>query len=211
MRKDGAGITFVRIAKRDDISHKKSFAIYAIAIIISLIVCGLILFALTGSNPGKVYLTMLHGAFGSERKRWVTVRETMILLGVALALTPAYKMKFWNIGGEGQILVGGISTAAVMIYCGDRFPSWLLFIIMIVVSLFAGLVWGIIPALFKAKWKTNETLFTLMLNYIAIQITSFFAIFLGNSERKWKYRNYQWQNQSWMAFNFFSVRNIWKL
>ncbi len=170
-------IPLVRIAKRDDISKGKAFSIYAIAIISSLIICGLILFALTGSNPGNVYLTMFQGALGTERKIWVTVRETMILLGVALALTPAYKMKFWNIGGEGQILVGGIATAAVMIYCGDRFPSWLLFIVMIAASIVAGLVWGIVPALFKAKWKTNETLFTLMLNYIAIQITSFFTIF----------------------------------
>lgn len=170
-------IPFVRIAKRDDISKKKVFGIYAITIALALIICGIILFALTKCNPIKIYSTMFYGAFGSQRKIWITIRETMILLGVALALTPAFKMKFWNIGGEGQILVGGIATAAVMIYCGNSFPTWLLFVTMIAASMVSGLIWGIIPAICKAKWKTNETLFTLMMNYIALQLTSFFTIF----------------------------------
>jgi simple sugar transport system permease protein len=100
----------------------------------------------------------------------------MILLAVALAITPAFKMRFWNIGAEGQILVGGIATAAVMRNYGESMPTWLLFAVMILVSLLAGMVWGLIPAFFKANWNTNETLFTLMMNYIAIQLTAFFSI-----------------------------------
>jgi simple sugar transport system permease protein len=98
------------------------------------------------------------------------------MLCVAIALTPAFKMKFWNIGGEGQILMGGLATATVMIFGADKLSPPLLILTMLASSIVAGLVWGLIPALFKAKWNTNETLFTLMMNYIAIQLVMFFNI-----------------------------------
>ena len=96
-----------------------------------------------------------------------------MLLCISVALAPAFKMRFWNIGAEGQVLAGGIATAACMIYLGGKIPTPLLFLVMILASVAAGALWGFIPALFKAKWGTNETLFTLMMNYIAIQITSY--------------------------------------
>ena len=116
---------------------------------------------------------MFEGAFGSQRKIWITVRDTMSLLCIGVALAPAFKMRFWNIGAEGQVLAGGIATAACMIYLGDVLPTYALFIVMIVSSCLAGALWGVIPALFKSRWGTNETLFTLMMNYVAIQITSY--------------------------------------
>ena len=82
-------------------------------------------------------------------------------------------MKFWNIGAEGQILVGGITTAAFMIYFSDTFPAYVLFPLMVIASCVAGALWGMIPAIFKSKWNTNETLFTLMMNYVAVQLTSY--------------------------------------
>ena len=166
----------VRIAKRSDISRKKSWLIRALAILLALIVCGIFIFALTKKNPLKVYLGMVDGAIGTSRRTWNTMRDTMILLAVSLAITPAFKMRFWNIGAEGQILVGGIATAAVMRYLGETLPSAALFPAMIVCSIIAGLIWGIVPAFFKAKYNTNETLFTLMMNYIAIQLTAYFCI-----------------------------------
>lgn len=167
---------FIRIAKRSDIKRSKAWIVRIIAILLSLIVCGVFIFALTKTNPIEVYIGMIDGAIGTSRRTWNTLRDTMILLAVALAITPAFKMRFWNIGGEGQILVGGIATAAVMKYLGNALPAPLLFIVMIVCSLSAGLIWGLIPAFFKAKYNTNETLFTLMMNYIAIQLTAFFSI-----------------------------------
>lgn len=166
----------IRIVKRDGVSKKKLLLIYAIAVVTALVICGIILFCLTKSNPIALYKTMAKGAWGTRRKLWITIRETMILLGVALALTPAFKMHFWNIGGEGQILVGGIATVAVMIYLGEAVPGWVLMLTMVIASMVAGMIWSIGPAICKAKWKTNETLFTLMLNYVAIQLTSFFTI-----------------------------------
>ncbi len=166
----------VRIAKRSDISRKKSWIIRIIAIVLALIVCGVFILLITKTNPFEVYLGMIDGAIGTSRRTWNTLRDTMILLAVSLAITPAFKMRFWNIGAEGQILVGGIATAAVMRYAGDAFPPFLLFLVMIVCSIAAGLVWGIIPAYFKARYNTNETLFTLMMNYIATQLTAYFCI-----------------------------------
>lgn len=167
---------FVRIVKRDSIPLWKSIAIRIAAILLSLVVCAILIYMITHSNPVQVYRSMVDGAVGTGRRTWNTMRDTMILLATALAITPAFKMRFWNIGAEGQILVGGIATAAVMRYCGDSMPTLLLFLVMIVVSLAAGMIWGLIPAVFKARWNTNETLFTLMMNYIAIQLTSFFSI-----------------------------------
>ncbi|MGI6239316.1 MAG: ABC transporter permease, partial [Christensenellales bacterium] len=101
------------------------------------------------------------------------------LLCISIALAPAFKMRFWNIGAEGQVLVGGLATAAVMIHFGAM-PTWLLFATMAVASMVAGMIWGLIPAIFKAIWNTNETLFTLMLNYVAMQVVTYFIIFWEN-------------------------------
>ena len=167
---------FLRLSRRDDLPFLKSCGIRLIAVLLALVLCGILLFFLTKENAFSVYRTMLYGALGSSRKIWVTVRETMFLLGVAVALTPAFKMKFWNIGAEGQMLAGAIATSAVMIY-GANLPAPVLMICMIGASILAGLVWGFGPAVCKAKWNTNETLFTLMMNYIAIQFASFFSVF----------------------------------
>ena len=166
----------VRIIKRDSISFWTAFLIRLIAILLSLIVCGIFIFVVTHSNPAAVYRSLIDGAVGTARRTWNTVRDTMILLAVALAITPAFKMRFWNIGAEGQILVGGIVTAGIMRAFGESMPTFVLFLAMITASLAAGLIWGLVPAFFKAHWNTNETLFTLMMNYIAIQFCSFFGI-----------------------------------
>ena len=119
---------------------------------------------------------MIKGAFGTTRKIWILLQNIAILLCVSLAVTPAFKMRFWNIGGEGQVLIGGLATAACMICLGDKLPNWLLICTMVVASIAAGAVWALIPAIFKAKWNTNETLFTLMMNYVATQLVAFFVI-----------------------------------
>ena len=97
-------------------------------------------------------------------------------LEISLAVTPAFKMRFWNIGAEGQVLIGCLATAACMICLGGKIPNGLLIVIMIVASVAAGALWGFLPGIFKAKWNTNETLFTLMMNYIATQLAAFFII-----------------------------------
>lgn len=171
---------FAHISKRDDMTFWKAWGIRLTAVFLSLIVCAVVIFVLTKLNPIEVYKAIFSGAVGTSRRMWVTIRDALILLIVAVGLAPAFRMRFWNIGAEGQILVGGAVTAAIMIYWGDALPVWLLFPIMFAASLAAGMIWGLIPAFFKAFWNTNETLFTLMLNYVAMQIVTFCIVFWEN-------------------------------
>lgn len=97
------------IVKRDALPWYKSLGIRFVAILLALILCGIITTITTGINPLQVYQSIILGAFGSVRKTWVTFQNIAILLLIALALTPAFKMKFWNIGGEGQVLIGGLA------------------------------------------------------------------------------------------------------
>ncbi|MBQ4528944.1 MAG: ABC transporter permease [Clostridia bacterium] len=168
------------VTKRAQISWQKSWAIRIIAIASSLVICALIIVLITGLNPLTVYSAIFDGSFSSERKIWNLLRELSMLLCVSLAVTPAFKMKFWNIGAEGQGLVGALASAACMIYLGDKLPNSNLLLVMLLSSLAAGALWGFIPAYFKAKFNTNETLFTLMMNYIAIQLVAYFVLLWEN-------------------------------
>ena len=175
MNKQNQG-PLVHIVKRGALPWYCAWGIRAAAIVLALLACALVTTLLTGENPIQIYATMIKGAFGTQRKVWILLQNIAILLCISLALTPAFKMRFWNIGGEGQVLIGGLATAACMICLGDKLPNWLLICTMVVASIAAGAVWAVIPAFFKAKWNTNETLFTLMMNYVATQLVAFFVI-----------------------------------
>ena len=164
------------IAKRGTLPWYISAAIRGCAILFALIVCALVTMFMTGENPISIYGTIFHGAFGTVRKTWVTFQNLAVLLGISLAVTPAFKMRFWNIGAEGQVLIGCLATAACMICLGDKLPNGLLILIMIIAAIAAGALWGFLPAFFKARWNTNETLFTLMMNYIATQLAAYYII-----------------------------------
>lgn len=164
------------IAKRDALPWYQAALIRGCAILLALVVCALVTMLMTGENPFSIYATIFKGAFGTARKTWVTFQNLAVLLGISLAVTPAFKMRFWNIGAEGQVLIGCLATAACMICLGDKIPNALLILISLLAALVAGGIWGLLPAFFKAKWNTNETLFTLMMNYIATQLSAFFII-----------------------------------
>lgn len=168
------------IVKRDAVPRLNSLLIRLGSILLALIFCGILTMVLTGENPISVYVTMFEGAFGSTRKFWKLMQNLAMLLCVSLALTPAFKMRFWNIGGEGQVLIGGLATTACMILLGDKVPNGLLILIMVIASVLAGAIWALIPAVFKAKFNTNETLFTLMMNYVGIQLVSYFCMYWEN-------------------------------
>ena len=163
------------ISKRDNVSLTYRIAVRAIAIVLALIVCGVVTKVLTGDNPISIYQTIVHGAVGKGRLL-VTIHDIAILLCISLAVTPAFRMRFWNTGAEGQVLIGCLATAACMICLGDKLPNALLILVMLVAAVAAGALWGFLPSFFKAKWNTNETLFTLMMNYIATQLAAFFII-----------------------------------
>ena len=163
------------IVKRASLSTVQSWSIRLGSIVAALIFCAVIIVLLTHENPISIYATMIKGAVGSSRRIWALLQNVAMLLCVSLAVTPAFRMKFWNIGAEGQVLIGGLATTACMILLGNKLPTGLLIPLIIVSSMLAAAVWAVIPAVFKAIWNTNETLFTLMMNYIAIQLVSYFA------------------------------------
>lgn len=163
------------IAKRDELSPLKAWGVRIGSIVAALIVCAAVIVMFTGENPLKIYATIIDGAIGTERRIWMLLQNIAMLLCISLAVTPAFKMRFWNIGAEGQVLMGGLATAYCMIFYGDRLSPALLFPLIIISSVVAGAVWALIPAIFKAIWNTNETLFTLMMNYIAIQLVAYFT------------------------------------
>ena len=164
------------LSKRKELPWFAAWGIRIAAIVLALVVCGFVTTAMIGENPIAIYKTMWDGAFSTSRRIWNLLQNLSLLLCVSLAVTPAFRMKFWNVGGEGQVLMGGLATAACMILLGDKVPNYILIPIMTVAALAAGGIWGAIPAFFKAKWNTNETLFTLMMNYVATQLVAFFVI-----------------------------------
>ncbi len=166
----------IHIAKRADIPMWKAWGIRAIAILAAFLVCGIVTFLLVKRSPLEMYESMFKGSFGTSRRIWKLAKDLAILLCISLAVTPAFRMKFWNIGAEGQVLMGCLATTACMFYLGGNVPQWVLIICMLATALLAGALWGFIPAVFKAKWKTNETLFTLMMNYVATYLVAYFLL-----------------------------------
>ena len=133
----------MHISKRDGIETWKSWLIRIIAVLLSLVVCAGVIVALTGLNPIEVYKGIFDGAIGTKRRAWMTIRDTLVLLCIAL-------------------------------------PPVVLFPLMFLGSAAAAMIWGVIPAFFKAYWNTNETLFTLMMNYVATQVITYCIIFWEN-------------------------------
>lgn len=164
------------IVKRGALPWYQAWGIRAAAIVLALLFCALVTSLTTGEKPLQVYSTMIYGAVGTPRKIWILGQNIALLLCVSLAVTPAFRMRFWNIGGEGQVLAGALAAAACMICLSDKLPNGALIAVMAVSSIAAGAIWGLIPAIFKAKWNTNETLFTLMMNYVATQLVAYFVI-----------------------------------
>lgn len=160
----------IRFIKKGEITKRNSLFIRASAILLALIVCSLFIFFLK-LNPLKVYGTMVKGAFGSVHKLRETLIEAIPLLITALGISIAFKMQFWNIGGEGQIVMGAFAAALVAL----KLPNLgvLIIPVMMLAGITGGALWALIPAFFKSKLGTNETIITLMMNYIAINWITF--------------------------------------
>lgn len=165
----------LHIVKRGNVSVTKKISIYTIAIIGSLLL-GAIICSLVSPRGDviKFFTSLFEGCFSTSRKTWMFSREFAILLAVSMSLIISFKMKFWNLGGNGQILMGGLAAIVCDFYLGGKIDETLLVIIVILASMLMGALWAAIPAICKVLWNTNETLFTLMLNYIAAGLVSFF-------------------------------------
>ncbi len=167
----------IQISKRGELTRSKALLIRLLAIALGILACALITVITTRQNPLLVLQALVKGSFGSSRRSWIFFQNTAILLCIALAVTPAFKMRCWNLGAEGQVLAGAMATAACMVLMGRAGLSTAVIIpCMVVSSIIAGALWAAIPAFFKARFNTNETLFTLMMNYVATQIVAYFCV-----------------------------------
>lgn len=172
----------VHLTKRAYLAPWKAWLIRIAAFALGLCVCGVVAFLLIpklNARPERIsefYACFINGSFSTNRKLWKFLKNVAVLLGISLAITPAFRMRFWNIGAEGQTLVGVLSAIAVNFYLGGKIPEPALLALMLVASLLSGALWGLFPALCKAKWNTNETLFTLMMNYVATYLVSYCLI-----------------------------------
>ena len=181
IKKHTAKEPLFQIVKRDGIPLWKSILVRAIAIIFALGVCALFMFVVTKCGPLELVSRMLKGSFGTSRKVWTTLMNVAILQCLSLAVTPAFKMKFWNLGAEGQTLIGALVSVILMLRLGGAMPQSVTLIVIALAAMIGGFIWGIIPAFFKARFGTNETLFTLMMNYVAMQLVLVFIPFIDKS------------------------------
>lgn len=163
------------VVKRSGTTWWEALLLRLGAVAFGLVLICLLFFIFSGSNPAQVLGELFAGTFGSPRRIWITLRDTALILLVGLALIPAFKMKFWNLGGNGQILMGSLVAISCMLFMGRaNCPDWIIILVMIPSSILAGAVWAAIPAIFKAYFNTNESLFTLMMNYIAAGLVAVF-------------------------------------
>ena len=173
----------LHLSKRESISAAKAWLIRLTAILLGLVVCGGVAYILSdklrsGSKSILDFYSsfLVKSSFSTSRKMWKFFKNMAVLQCISLAVTPAFRMRFWNTGAEGQTLMGVWGAIAVAFYLGGRVPEWLLLVLMLAAALLCGAIWAVFPAICKAKWNTNETLFTLMMNYVAINVVSYFLV-----------------------------------
>lgn len=161
----------IKISRREDLPKNREALIRAGAVILSIVCAGLVI-AILGYNPIEVFPSMVTGALGTEIRLQQTILKAIPLVVTSLGILVAFKMKFWNIGGEGQIIMGALAASYIALNAGDL-PKAVMLPLMAIAAMALGGLWAFIPALFKAKLGVNETIFTLMLNYIAIKFVTY--------------------------------------
>ncbi len=158
----------IRIVRKEDTVGLRAWAVRAGAILAAL-AASVLLVLLMGYDPIRTFGAMLQGAFGTEYGRINTIIMAVALAMTALAVSVAFSMKFWNIGAEGQILMGAFAATAAARVLPEGTPPVLLVLACLLAGLAGGAAWALVPGLFRIYLGTNETLFTLMMNYIAIK------------------------------------------
>ena len=160
--------------RRLEPSRLIAFLVPVASFILALIMGGILLLA-AGVDPIETYKAMFDGAFGSSYARSEMLVKAIPLMLTGLAVSIAFRMLFWNIGAEGQLVIGAIATAWVPLFllADSTLPTWVILVIMGVAAFLGGALWGLIPALLKAYLRVNEIITTLMLNYVAILLMDY--------------------------------------
>ena len=174
------------IVKRDNCPLWKKCCLYLGAVVLALLLGAVLLISL-GVDPIAYYTRMFTmGTVGNKiaYKVWINyLKELVPLALVSVALSLAFKMRFWNIGGEGQFILGAISAAFVAFKAGSVLPGGVTLVLMCLAAMITAGLYGLFVAALKVKFGTNETLMTLMLNYVALYI----LVFLGEAKADWNF------------------------
>lgn len=161
-----------KVTKKEAPQFKQAAIIQFVAIVLALAFAGIVILAM-GFNPLQVYIKLVSGSIGSISRIQQTIVIAIPLIITSMGILVAFKMKFWNIGGEGQIMMGALGGTLVALNAPETWPPVLMIGCMFIVGALFGGIWAFIPAIFKAKMGTNETVFTLMMNYIAIKFVTY--------------------------------------
>lgn len=162
----------IKISKRQNLALGYKLLLTIGAILLSLVLGGILL-ACLGYNPVDFYVQMILGNFKNSSYLKLMVRVLIPLLITSLGVSLAFKMRFWNIGAEGQFIVGALIAMTFSLLIGDSLPSPLGAIIIVLLGTLGGGLYALFVAVLKVKFGTNETLMTLMLNYVALYIASY--------------------------------------
>jgi ABC-type uncharacterized transport system permease subunit len=153
------------------------------AVIVALLI-GAVILMLAGGNPLVVYGQIAKSSFGSIGVFSDTMVKAIPLIIIGLACAVAFRMRLWNIGAEGQMLLGFWGASAVVLWLMPRMPflesRWTIIPVMIIAGMIAGALWAGIPGVLKTKFGVNEIISTLMLNYIALFWNNFFVFAIWN-------------------------------
>ena len=176
----------IHIVKRDNCPLWKRCCLYLGAVVIALVLGAVLLLSL-GVDPIAYYTRMFTmGTIGNKiaYKVWINYLKDLVPLALtSVALSLAFKMRFWNIGGEGQFILGAISAAFVAFKAGPVLPQGVTLVLMCLAAMVVAGLYGLFVAALKVKFGTNETLMTLMLNYIAL----YFLIYLAETKADWNF------------------------
>jgi len=175
----------LHLVRRTGNTLKRRILYYLIAIVISLCI-GAVLLVSLGINPLEYYKSILSiGLIGNKYPAKIIegfLKVFVPLLMVSMALALSFKMRFWNIGGEGEFLIGALCAAAVAFNCGDM-PRPIVILLMCLAAIISSGIIGLAVAFLKCRFGTNETLITLMLNYIVLYTVDFF----GQTKASWNF------------------------
>jgi len=146
------------------------------AVAVALVI-GAIVLALVGGDPVKSYLHIVKAAFGDIGVLSDTLVKATPLILTGLACALAFRMRLWNIGAEGQFLLGAWGASFVVLGLGlpEGTPAIVLIPAMMLAGALAGAVWGIVPGVLRARLGVNEIITTLMLNYVALAWVQFWV------------------------------------
>ena len=168
----------LHIERRLDTPRWLKVAVPLASVFLAAIIVGILL-AATGHNPFSTYHQMYSASVTADGALSATFVYATPLLFTGLCAAFAFRMRTWNIGGEGQLYMGAVGASATGLALGD-WPRPLLIVAMVIGGCLAGMVWACIPALLRAYLRTNEILTSLMLNYVG-GFLMYYLIYDSNS------------------------------